>query len=219
MPVKDLLRRIAFALGCGCVSISIGLLVIAYIERNPYSESDAKPFSIPVKLDGSESRTEFTAATKEIYELRVNIFLPAEAKEKWVRYSCLMGSEPMYYTCQETGHLKSSWTIRDMTDANWHGWEVNSHQQFEVTDGIGSGVIGWFTPVPDHHYVVIFKADADVPQVRQSRADLYSYFGNESTQLTAGFGNLATVIWLMLAIPFAAVGLPLVLIFRPRRKP
>jgi hypothetical protein len=79
--------------------------------------------------------------------------------------------------------------------------------------------MGWFTPVPRHRYVVTFRAETDVPALRQSSASLDAYLAYKETQLAYGLGNLVAMMWAGLAIPFVMVGLPLLLFFRPHRYP
>jgi hypothetical protein len=165
-------------------------------------------------MNGTETRIEFTASTNESYGLRLNISLPADAKKlKWVEYNCLIGSVPMYHSCERMGHLNFTWTIRDMTDGNWHHWETASKPSFEVGDGVGTGEIGWFTPVIHHRYVVTFKADPDVSAIRQSPANLHAYFEDERTQSLVMWGDLFSLVWETFAGLFFIAGLPLVLIF------
>lgn len=209
---------VAFSAGCICFLICAGLLAMAYASHNPFRESDALPFLRSVSMNGIETRIEFTASTNENYALHLNINLPADAKEKWVEYSCLMGSTPTYYSCKKMGRLNFTWTIRDVTDGNWHNWEAASKPRFEAIDGVGTGEIGWFTPVIHHGYVVTFKADPDTSVLHQSPANLHAYFADYRTQSIVAWGDFFSLMWEALAGLFLIVGLPLVLIFFPRQK-
>jgi hypothetical protein len=206
-------RGILFVVGFAAAVLGAGLLVAAYVERNPYSERDAQPFSIPINLDGSEKRIAFTATTSENYELNITVNLPAEAKEGWVRYSCLMGTTPMYHSCDETGHLRIFWTVRDLSDGTWRDWTVNSQPEFEN----GEGKIGWFRPVRDHAYAIAVRAESDVPAIRQSPANLYAYFGDAEAQGRVAMGNFVSILILVLGIPLTLLGVLLVAACWPRK--
>jgi len=173
--------------------------------------------SLSRRLDGRETRIAFNATTGQNYELRVTIHLPAAAKDDWVRYSCLMGSVPTYHSCGETGHLKIAWTIRDQTDGAWHDWTVNAKPEFENVGGIGEGRIGWFTPVRGHAYIILVRAEADVPAIRQSPSVVDVFFGEEATQDRMAFGNLIALFYLAVGIPLALVGALLILACWPQR--
>ena len=211
---KNTLRQIAFFLGVVLSGIGVILLVFGLFQINLHVKRDQEPFDLPVSLSGTEARTEFTATATVNYNLSLALPVSSRTIASWDKCPETAHPDPGD-VCPSTNQLKTEWSIADADDSQWHDWE--RYAPVEV-DSSGYGHVGWFHPQKWHRYIVTARVMSGDPDLQGRTARARADLADKGDQMSVGFGNLWAALILMAALPFLAIGIPLILIGRRRKR-
>ena len=202
------LRGVAF--GFGIFLVVAGLTQLALAGRLYFHGPNL--LDVPVAMSGKDMALTFTGDQNDDLGVFLNIELPAKPKDNDFEWYCGLNGHPQGAYCEDLERIAIRWS---MTDTNT-GRPVKLAPQGIHEYNIGlkelEYCVGTIKIEDGHNYALRASFRSPDPAFAKLKAHLF---------VTEGWKHLADFVGALMALACAFVvlvfGIPLVLIFRPRR--